>query len=189
LLHDYRIGFGDICPGETDVVGRIFLTLLPFLGLGFFCGPLLDMASSWQTQVPGGLLALGSFTLALGVSMLTVVEGFSYSEAVHLCVITGKSSLILMLRTLQIYLVELFEFMEAFTFFTRRDDNRLRQYHSFLRPRAILLGTVCNHDCQCDGRIAGCGASVSREIMPCGTTEEAKYRLVTKRGLFSLTGM
>jgi hypothetical protein len=71
-------------------LGRIFLTVLPVLGLGFFCGPLLDLASLWKNQVPGGVLALGSFTLALGVSMLTIVEGMSYSEAVHLCVITGK---------------------------------------------------------------------------------------------------
>lgn len=85
------VGFGDICPGETDFLGRIFLTILPILGLGFFCGPLLDLAASWQDQVPGGLLALGSFTLALGVSMLIVLEGMSYSEAIHLCVITGTT--------------------------------------------------------------------------------------------------
>ena len=85
-----RVGFGDICPGETDLTGRIFLTVLPILGLGFFCGPLLDLAGSWQNQIPGGVFALGSFTIALGVSMLTVLEGMSYSEAIHLCVITGE---------------------------------------------------------------------------------------------------
>ena len=85
-----RIGFGDICPADHDIVGRIFLTILPFLGLGFFCGPILDMTSTWQRQVPGGVFALGAFTLAMGVSMLTVVENMSYSEAIHLCVITGE---------------------------------------------------------------------------------------------------
>jgi len=85
------IGFGDICPGQTDFTGRIFLTFLPILGLGFFCGPLLELASSWQRQVPGGIVALASFTLALGVSMLTALEGFSYSDAAHLCVITGTT--------------------------------------------------------------------------------------------------
>lgn len=86
----HRIGFGDICPGKTDLVGRIFLTVLPILGLGFFCGPILDLSSSWQRQIPGGSLALGTFTIAMGVSMLTTLEGLSYPEAIHLCVITGK---------------------------------------------------------------------------------------------------
>ena len=88
------VGFGDICPGEPDIFGRIFLTILPLFGLGFFCGPLLDLASLWQRQVPGGVLALGTFTIAMGVSMLTVVEGMSLPEAIHLCVITGELLLV-----------------------------------------------------------------------------------------------
>jgi len=85
------VGFGDICPGDTDVVGRIFLTILPLFGLGFFCGPIMDLASSWQTLVPGGAFSVGTITLMMGVSMLTIVEDLSYSEAVHLCVITGTT--------------------------------------------------------------------------------------------------
>mmetsp|Transcript_23343 Transcript_23343/g.57442 ORF Transcript_23343/g.57442 Transcript_23343/m.57442 type:complete len:174 (-) Transcript_23343:273-794(-) len=85
------VGFGDICPGEMDIVGRIFLTILPLFGLGFFCGPIMDLASSWQTMVPGGAFSVGSLTLMMGVTMLTTVEELSYSEAVHLCVITGES--------------------------------------------------------------------------------------------------
>ena len=91
LLVEFR--FGDICPGETDVVGRIFLTILPLFGLGFFCGPIMDLASSWQNMVPGGALSVGTLTLMMGVSMLTTVEELSYSEAVHLCVITGESEI------------------------------------------------------------------------------------------------
>mmetsp|Transcript_23345 Transcript_23345/g.57446 ORF Transcript_23345/g.57446 Transcript_23345/m.57446 type:complete len:155 (-) Transcript_23345:47-511(-) len=74
-----------------DIVGRIFLTILPLFGLGFFCGPIMDLASSWQTMVPGGAFSVGSLTLMMGVSMLTTVEELSYSEAVHLCVITGTT--------------------------------------------------------------------------------------------------
>ena len=83
--------FGDICPGETDIIGNIFLTILPLFGLGFFCGPILDIASSWQSSVPGGVVSIGSLTLAIGVSVLTVLEGYSISEAIHLCVITGTT--------------------------------------------------------------------------------------------------
>lgn len=86
-----RIGFGDICPGETDIVGQIFLTLPPLFGLGFFCGPILELASSWQNQIPGGVLSVGSVTLAIGVSVLTALEGYSISEAIHLCVMTGTT--------------------------------------------------------------------------------------------------
>lgn len=71
-------------------MGRIFLTILPLFGLGFFCGPTMELASSWQTLVPGGAFSVGSITLMMGVSMLTTVEQLSYSEAVHLCVITSE---------------------------------------------------------------------------------------------------
>lgn len=73
-------------------MGGIFLTILPLLGLGFFCGPILSLASSWKSQVPGGVLSLAMLTLAFGVSMLTTVEEMSFAEAVQLSVITGKLS-------------------------------------------------------------------------------------------------
>jgi len=86
------IGFGDICPGEfSDPMGDIFLLVLPLCGLGFFCGPILTIASFWQSQVPGGVLSLGSITLALGVSILTVLEGMSLKDAIHLSIITGTT--------------------------------------------------------------------------------------------------
>ena len=88
-----RIGFGDICPGDTGTFGRMFLTILPMVGLGFFCGPFLELASSWKDQVPGGLTALSSLTLALGVWLFSVLEGMSYSKAIHLSVITGNGIL------------------------------------------------------------------------------------------------
>lgn len=84
------VGFGDICPGEfSDPLGDLFLLVLPILGLGFFCGPILTMASSWQKRIPGGAVSLGSVTLALGVSALTVFEGLELKDAIHLSIITG----------------------------------------------------------------------------------------------------
>lgn len=87
----HRIGFGDICPGNPDFLGRVFLTVFPLVGLGFFCGPILDLASSWKSQFPGGSLSLVTFTLAIGVSMLTVLEGLEFTEALHLCVVLGTT--------------------------------------------------------------------------------------------------
>ena len=72
-------------------MGDIFLLVLPLSGLGFFCGPILTMASLWQSRVAGGSLSLGSMALLLGVSLLTVFEGMSLKDAVHLSIITGGS--------------------------------------------------------------------------------------------------
>ena len=84
------VGFGEICPGEfSNPLGDLFLMILPLLGLGFFSGPILTMASSWQTQFPGGVLSIGTLTLALGVSALTVLEGIEFKDAIHLTIHTG----------------------------------------------------------------------------------------------------
>ena len=89
----FSVGFGDICPGDfSNPLGNVFLLVLPIMGLGFFCGPILTMASSWQNRVPGGVLSLGSVTLALGVSMLTVLEGMELKDAIHLSFETGESA-------------------------------------------------------------------------------------------------
>jgi hypothetical protein len=85
------VGFGDICPAHPGLMGRVFLTILPLLGLGFFCGPILSTASLWTNQVPGGVLSLGAVTIALGVSALTALEDMSISDAIHLTIITGVS--------------------------------------------------------------------------------------------------
>ena len=42
------VGFGDICPGDIDGIGRAFIVLLSFSGLGLFCGPIMDLAASWK---------------------------------------------------------------------------------------------------------------------------------------------
>ena len=92
LFRACSVGFGDICPSNPDLYGRIFLTTLALLGLGFFCGPILSMASAWQNQVPGGAMSLFVVTLAVGVWTLGQLENMSMSDAAHLTVITGESS-------------------------------------------------------------------------------------------------
>jgi hypothetical protein len=92
LLELCSIGFGDICPGETDIIGELFVTILSMIGIGFFCGPLLSVASQWKHQVPGGIVPLATMTLGMGMSMFTALEGMSYSEAFHLCIIAGMYS-------------------------------------------------------------------------------------------------
>jgi len=86
------VGFGDICPGDfSNPLGDLFLLVLPLLGLGFFCGPILTMASEWQKRIPGGVVSVGSVTLALGVLALTVFEGMEFKEAIHLSIHTGTT--------------------------------------------------------------------------------------------------
>ena len=49
------VGYGDICPGDKmDDLGRLFVVGLSFGGLGMFCGPIMDAASSWSSRIPGG---------------------------------------------------------------------------------------------------------------------------------------
>ena len=52
------VGYGDICPtSDINDMGKLFLVILSFLGLGFFCGPVMDYAASWRESVPGGTFA------------------------------------------------------------------------------------------------------------------------------------
>ena len=87
-----RIGFGDICPSkEIDMTGRIFLTIFPILGLGFFCGPILEIAAFWRSQVPGGPLSVAAFTLVVGIALLTTIEGMDLTDALHFCIVLGTT--------------------------------------------------------------------------------------------------
>ena len=64
------VGYGDICPTSSiDDTGRLFLIALSFLGLGFFCGPVMDYAASWRESVPGGTLGTVLSTIGLGVAL------------------------------------------------------------------------------------------------------------------------
>lgn len=85
-----RIGFGDICPGDTNDFGKLFLVLYAFCGLGAFCGPVMDLASTWKVQLPGGWATLATFTIGLGAGIF-ILEGFSQGEAIYASFITGAS--------------------------------------------------------------------------------------------------
>ena len=91
-MDQYRVGFGDICPGaDMDIIGRAFIVVLSFCGLGMFCGPVMDFASSWTQDVPGGAIGAALTTLALGIGLFTVLEGFSETEAAYFTFIVGST--------------------------------------------------------------------------------------------------
>ena len=67
------------------------MVLFAACGLGFFCGPILDLASSWKRHVPvGGFVMMASLTVGIGVALFTALEGMSQSEAVYASVIAGE---------------------------------------------------------------------------------------------------
>lgn len=104
------VGFGDICPGHNvDTVGTLLLTVLPLVGLGFFCGPVLSIISScWQRYVVGirsrssrsssggyndYLFPFMSLLTVLAISVAILVlfeEDMSLFQAIHLSIITGS---------------------------------------------------------------------------------------------------
>jgi hypothetical protein len=94
IVHPYEyahsVGYGDICPGDLTLFGRIFLIVFLLTGLGMFCGPIMELASSWQRQVPGGKATLASLAVGMGVSIFTVLEGLPHMEAVYASIITGR---------------------------------------------------------------------------------------------------
>jgi hypothetical protein len=65
---------------------------MSFSGLGMFCGPVMDLASSWSTRIPfGGMLALASLTIAIGVIIFTFIEEMSEADAAYMSFITGTT--------------------------------------------------------------------------------------------------
>lgn len=85
------VGYGDICPSEPGIEGKLFLIVLSFTGLGFFCGPIMDLASSWSNNVPGGKLGVVLATVGLGVAMFTKIEGWEPLDAAYYSTITGTT--------------------------------------------------------------------------------------------------
>ena len=92
------VGYGDICPSEdTGPEGKAFLIVLSFLGLGFFCGPLLDFAASWTEQVPGGPGVVAAVTIGVGVALFTQPllwdgkQGLAPLDAVYYATVTGTT--------------------------------------------------------------------------------------------------
>ena len=74
-----------------DIIGRAFIVVLSFCGLGMFCGPVMNFASSWTEDVPGGVIGAALTTLALGIGLFTVLEDFSETEAAYFSFITGTT--------------------------------------------------------------------------------------------------
>ena len=85
------VGYGDICPSAPGLEGKVFLVGLSFTGLGFFCGPIMDLTSSWSNKVPGGKLGVVIATLGLGVAMFTRIEGWEPMDALYYSTITGTT--------------------------------------------------------------------------------------------------
>lgn len=86
------VGFGDICPGKnTSIFGKMFLVFFTLSGLGFFCGPMMDLASSWRNQLPGGMLNLASITIGTGVLVFSTLEGMDRMDAIYASVVTGTT--------------------------------------------------------------------------------------------------
>ena len=74
-----------------DIIGRAFIVVLSFCGLGMFCGPVMDFASSWTQDVPGGAIGAALTTLALGIGLFTVLEDFSETESAYFTFIVGST--------------------------------------------------------------------------------------------------
>jgi hypothetical protein len=91
-----RVGYGDICPGEEMThVGKLFLVVFVFSGLGMFCGPIASLASTWRLHIPGGLMTLASVTIGVGVMIFTTFEEIDQVEAIYASVITGMCACVL----------------------------------------------------------------------------------------------
>ena len=87
-----RVGFGDICPSDKLATGgKVFIMAMSFIGLGMICGPVMILASSWSTKVPGGLLGLTTLTVAIGVAIFTYMEEMTETDAAYMSFITGTT--------------------------------------------------------------------------------------------------
>lgn len=86
------VGYGDICPSdELTHLGKSFIVMLSFCGLGMFCGPIMDFSASWKDRIPGGVLGPGLFALAFGTSLFMQIEEMEWNSAVYFAIITGTT--------------------------------------------------------------------------------------------------
>ena len=87
------VGYGDICP--ADLTGhdssKLFLVVFAFLGLGFFCGPVMDFAAQWANEVPGGNATSLITAIALGIGLFSHFEGWDAKDSAYYSVITGTT--------------------------------------------------------------------------------------------------
>ena len=86
------VGYGDVCPSEKlDNTGRLFIVALSLCGLGMFCGPVMDFASSWTRQIPGGAMVPSLVAVWCGALLFTQLEGMDLTEAIYFTIITGTT--------------------------------------------------------------------------------------------------
>ena len=85
----HSVGFGDICPADTDAQGKMFLLTFVLASLGFFCGPVLQLGAAWRHAIPGGLTTVGSVVLGMGVTVFSMSEGLDQFDALYASIITG----------------------------------------------------------------------------------------------------
>ena len=65
--------------------------IMSFIGLGMFCGPVMDLAAQWSKSVPGGMVALTTVTIAFGVVLFTHIEDMDQVDAAYMSFITGTT--------------------------------------------------------------------------------------------------
>mmetsp|Transcript_3563 Transcript_3563/g.6328 ORF Transcript_3563/g.6328 Transcript_3563/m.6328 type:complete len:196 (+) Transcript_3563:81-668(+) len=95
------VGYGDICPATKSPEMKMFTVSLALLALGFFCGPVMDLTSSWKDflhnqgavgwQYRLGVASVLLVTLATGAVLFTTIEGWPVSEALYFSMITGTT--------------------------------------------------------------------------------------------------
>lgn len=86
------VGYGDICPSDTlSHLGRLFVVLLSFSGLGMFCGPVMDYSASWKERLPGGAVGPGIIAIVLGTLLFVYLEEMETVDAMYFSVVTGTT--------------------------------------------------------------------------------------------------
>lgn len=64
---------------------------MSFTGLGMFCGPVMDLAAQWSKNVIGGIVALTTVTIAIGVVLFTYIEDMDQMDAAYMSFVTGTT--------------------------------------------------------------------------------------------------
>lgn len=57
-----------------------------------FCGPVMDLSSSWQERIPGGVVGPGLFALGFGtILFMQIVDDLDWHSAIYFTMITGTT--------------------------------------------------------------------------------------------------
>jgi hypothetical protein len=128
----------------------LFIVLFVFSGLGFFCGPLLELTSSWINYVPGGMVTLVSLTIGAGVSLFSNLEGLPQSDAIYASFVVGKFFFVGLFDHCSLVLLKFSIgcFPNFITMSYERNDNRvsLRRQRCLTLQRIPMVIYICNPD-------------------------------------------